>query len=379
MSTSSSPSLSSFPSSSSRFTSSLPSEERSNSFANYSQPASAPLFRNVAPQIVLNDGNKHNIVVNSALAKQRDASVSRPWHTSSSRSESPVNIASANPTADQSRLLKFISQEVAVNANKNGVETAEPKKLYGGAKIPSRVFKQLQNDYSENSESPDLKSESLVENTKPIGCDKPKLSAGLLRLLQSDYNKLQNDQSSSDVENNSVISSSYGELEEFFNNGMVNTAATKEHVLKELTTQFDPITERRKPRAAPGKVFRYLQQQYDEPENTKLAAPPTYSNGSNGNRNNSISHSCNEKRNHSPSFAYLQSKYNSDAEDSPTEIENTNSESSDTEVDGMSSLQMTEGAPLHSKAYSGNRVPGRTFRMLQENHTIHPSVMQARK
>lgn len=356
-----------------------------NNLANYSQPSNGQMYRNVAPQIVLN-GNKNKNIVNSALVKQRESSPSRAWH--STRSESPIVQNSLNACEAQSRLLKFISQEAADNANKNGTNTNEQKSLYGGAKIPSKVFKQLQTEYSDSSDVPDSKSPTPLYDSSNIGADKPKLSAGLLRLLQSDYNKLQNDRSPSDIENNSVISSSFGEMEEYYKNGLMNTAATKESVMKELTTQFDPMTQRRKPRAAPGRVFRYLQQQYDNPNDAESDQLGPFANGNksfnSSNRNNSLTNGNTSKFN-SPTFTYLQSQYNDEADtnNAPALQTDLNKGSCVTDnIDGhdLNSLRITEdGDPILSKPYTGNRIPGRTFKMLQENYATHPSVLQARK
>lgn len=336
------------------------------------------MFRQVAPQVVMKN-TKHKNVVNSALTKMREPSPIRLWQTIPNESQVGPHDNPAKPCDDQSRLLKFISPELNSAAKNEGKRT-EPKILYEGAKIPSRAFRQLQSEYSHSKSEPTF--ESPIHYESDGNTDKPKLSAGLLRLLQSDYNKLQNDRSPSDVENNSVVSSSFGEMNEYYNNGMMNTAATKESVLKELTTQFDPVTQRRKPRAAPGRVFRYLQEQYDDRNETcneSLNILKTNGNNRNySNCRNGLTNGNTTPTFNSPTFVYLQSQYNDN-------LENNSSLSKLPSVgqaseEHLNSLRITEEVePVHSKPYLGNRIPGRTFKMLQENYATHPSVLQARK
>lgn len=374
------------PSSSSAFSNVSNSSESTNGFASYSQPLSASTYKSVAPQIVINNGLKTRNV-NSALTKHREASPSR-WHVNTSNVNHNETPRGSSPVVDeQSRLLKFIGEEAADNANKTGTPTMEPKKLYGGAKIPSRVFKQLQTEFSDASDSSSSKSPSPYENSGDVGGDKPQLSAGLLRLLQSDQNKLQNDRSSND---GSCVSSSYGEMDEYYNNGMANTAARKESVLKELTTQFDPFTERRKPRAAPGKVFKYLQQQYDTPEDqidsqhTNIHRHGSFDSNTTPVVTNMVTQP-KPSRFNSPSFNFLQNQYKEDNQNSrvnnPTVRRLSSDKGSSVEnPHDLTSLKITEeGDPVHSKPYIGQRIPGKTFRMLQENYANHPSVLQARK
>ncbi|KAF2357422.1 hypothetical protein FHG87_011821 [Trinorchestia longiramus] len=315
-------------------------------------------YKNTAPQIIVNNGMRPKNV-NSALTKQREASPSR-WQVNTSNVTHNETPRGSSPLVDdQSRLLKFISEEAAENANRNGTPTMDPKKLYGGAKIPSRVFKHLQTEFSDASVSakPPIKTR---ENSSPIGADKPQLSAGLLRLLQSDQNQLRQDKSDGD---GSCVSSSYGEMDEYYNNGMANTAARKESVLRELTTQFDPFTECRKPKAAPGKVFRYLQQQYGSPDDEKTSRP------FNNERNGRISHANSfssetddqpkSSRFHSPSFSVLQNQYKNDEASSNglklvtrrVSLEKPGS-SNGSDPHDLTSLRITEeGDPVHSKPY----------------------------
>ena len=89
------------------------------------------------------------------------------------------------PSDDQSRLLKFVSQEATDAAStSNG---SEAKKLYDGAAIPSKVFRSLQTEYSSPSSTcPTARNQPSMT---PSPVDKPELPLGLLKLLQSDHNK----------------------------------------------------------------------------------------------------------------------------------------------------------------------------------------------
>ena len=388
--TSASPtSLSTSPSFPSSTSSSRLSNYSSNSLANFSQPPSGPMYKNVVPHI--NENSKHRNIVNSALSKQREPSPARPWRShSAQRCESPP----VHPNEDQSRILKYISQEAADAAaeslNGQSSDTTDSQKLYGGSKIPSRMFKHLQSEYSNSSDTTGSMSSTTYDSSvsKPDAGDKPKLSAGLLRLLQSDYNKLYGDQLHADTDNHSVISSTYGEMEEYYKNGLANTAAAKESVLNELTTQFDPVTQqRRKPKAAPGRVFRYLQQQYDSPdeeESNPRSTPRLNSHRNSFDRNSNRNDENSPRVMQSPTLMYLQSQCSSDSSSGyqakPTSYTNGNRKLSNGDLHDISNLNIREeGDPVVNKSYVGNRIPGRTFRMLQENYASHPSVFQARK
>ncbi|XP_018007346.1 uncharacterized protein LOC108665130 [Hyalella azteca] len=345
------------------------SSNKTNGFASYSQPLSGQTYKTVAPHIVVSNLSQPKIV-NSALSKQRAASPSR-WHVSTSNASTADSPRGPSPLAeDQSRLRKFLSEEAAANANSNGRLDKEPKKLYDGAHIPSRVFRQLQSEFSDSSETPSANNPTPCKVSVKI--DKPELSAGLLRLLQSDQNKLQNDNISHNGGDASCVSTFRVELDEYHNNGMANTAVRKESVLKELTTQFES-SERKKPRAAPGKVFRYLQQTYDSPEDDNDSEPNmSDTNGLKKNedypRKNSLDNRSKTSRFHSPSFNILQTQYKDDESNARVDPHD------------LTSLKITEeGDPIHSKPYVGQRIPGKTFRMLQENYASHPSVLQARK
>ena len=115
-----------------------------------------------------------------------------------------------------------------------------------------------------------------------------------------------------DSESHSGSSSTCGEMEEYYKNGLVNTAARtmKENVLQELTSKYDPVNlEPRKPKAAPGKVFRYLQQQYD---NEDCSQVPNHSRGTTTS-SQSILNGEKTPQFESPSFSFLKNQYNSES------------------------------------------------------------------
>jgi len=312
------------------------------------------------------------------------------------RGSTPVGVAKFSP--GEKGIMSYIGQEVANVATDANLTDAPAKKLYEGGNIPSRVFKHLQSEFSE---SPSNTTNTVVTNQSQSTnfSDKPRLSPGLLKLLQSDYNKLQNDSSSfpslglmrndfspTDADASSVVSSSFGEMDEYYKNGIANTASTKENVLKELTSQFDPKLLKRKPKAAPGRVFRYLQQQYDGPEedSSSNADAVDY-------QARSISTSPNPDivtKRTSPTLEYmnsLNSNHINAYRDSGLKCVNKEiyiSPTCDTinnQNDGEVSHSIDEGNPPQTTPYIGKRIPGRTFRMLQENYDTHPSVLQARK
>ena len=342
----------------------------------------------------------------------------RRGSNSSSGTNSPTSVKEANQNSDGvDGMMKYISKEAANVASANNALDASDNKLYGGSKIPSRLFQHLQSEFSSDSSQSNSTTTTPVPEILSVSTeDKPHLSPGLLKLLQSDYNKLQNDRRTSSP-SESCLSSSYGEMEEYYNNGIVaDTAATKESVLKELVNQFDPTcTLKRKPKAAPGRVFRYLQQTYDDQDDSvdsrnvlsssRRSSPNSLDRGCNNNKgtvtasvildNDSLLKPDDDKdsrsAHRSPTFNYLRNQYknnemNDKNENGLKKVVSRDLKKYSTNYEdehdrhNLNSLQMSEdGEPIQNKAYIGKRIPGRTFKMLQENYDTHPSVMQARK
>jgi len=300
------------------------------------------------------------------------------------RGSSPTEMVKFNP--GDKGIMSYIGQEVANVAADANVLDGSAKKLYDGGKIPSRVFKHLQSEFSDNQSN---SSSPVVANVPQSNtwADKPRLSPGLLKLLQSDYNKLQNDCSPTDADNSSVVSSSFGEMDEYYRNGIANTATTKETVLKELTSQFDPKLLTRKPKAAPGRVFRYLQQQYDEPEESEVLNVEASEYKGKGSTSPNTSNDVTKRT--SPTLEYMNSlnSCNDNAyRDSGLRCINREiyvSQPNETVKNSGDSYEnshsIDEGNAPQTTPYVGKRIPGRTFRMLQENYDTHPSVLQARK
>lgn len=324
------------------------------------------VYRNVSPKIMFN-GTKDR-VVNSALSNAREPS-SPTWKISpqntapfnQSLSESDTAVVDGSGDQDSPRLLKIIREE-SVSPNPRQEQCIERR--YEGGHIPSRVFRHLQSEYS--GDSNELQEPKSRLNSKSPS---PRYEGGSIppRVLRSIQNEANTsfDSDTTDGENASRASSSMAELDEYYHNGMAHTAVTKDTVLKELTSQFDQAGIRKKPKAAPGRVFRYLQAQYDTPEefadqqNTRVSAdaskPEQEATAGFGYRGPKVP---------SPSFRFLQNQYSQQEEQPVTE-----------EVYIPNAPELKE----EPTPYHGCRVPGRTFRSLQDNVATHPSVLKPRK
>ncbi|XP_068220641.1 mucin-2-like isoform X18 [Palaemon carinicauda] len=319
------------------------------------------VYRHVSPKVIFN-GSKDR-VVNSALSNSREPS-SPTWKTVNPHpipTTVPVNRPSQDSAnQDSPRLMKIIQGEsVAPNPPIECIE-----KRYEGGHIPSRVFRHLQAEYSSGDPNELQEPMSQYDSKTPSPCYNG--SPIPPRVLKS----LQNTSFDSDVtdgDNPSRASSSLAELDEYYHNGVARTAVTKDTVLKELTAQFDHTGVRKKPKAAPGRVFRYLQSQYDTPEDCleqqnsqtvkDTLKPEPEDNSGFGFRGAKVP---------SPSFKFLQSQYSQEQEQvNPSESEPSYPDTPELKEE-----------PL---PYRGCRVPGRTFRSLQDNVTTHPSVLKPRK
>lgn len=337
----------------------------------YTTTKDSRVYRNVSPKITFT-GQRNTHIVNSALSNAKDPSSpssptwKSPSFSHSPRSQSPVCQSQSLPKSaeedhdsgsDSPRLMKIIRQESTSPQN--------TERRYEGAHIPSRVFRHLQTEYPASSnENNELQEPKVRVNSKSPSprYDGSPIPPRVFKSLQNETNS-SFDSDTTDGDTPSRASSSFAELEEYYHNGVANTACSKDTVLKELTSQFDSTGFKKKPRAAPGKVFRYLQNQYDTPSDTQpeqqqdnLQTPsdecPSF-----GYRGSKVP---------SPSFRFLQNQYHQQTEE---EVPQDNE-------------PLTPDAPTHEvepTPYRGGRIPGKTFKFLQDNITTHPSVLQARK
>lgn len=284
----------------------------------YTNTSDSHVYRHVSPKIISNSPSSER-VVNSALCARRDTP-SKIWQNDciSNRIQnngSQHSLDSPEYVESPPRLLNIIKQENCVSGN----DSTENKRLYGGGHIPSRAFRQLQNDYSNRN----------VSNSSPASNSSTSSSNHVTEVyIPRVMQQLRLDQ-------RHPSSESVNSLDENIRNGVLDTASAKESVLKELTSQFDPQTSLKKPKAAPGKVFRFLQQQYDDPQDSDFVSMTS----------------------------------------SSTELSNNGSPSLSSVSSGIESTQ----CEIEPKPYAGCRIPGRTFRLLQENMDSHPTVLQARK
>lgn len=290
----------------------------------YTNTSDSHVYRHVSPKIISNSPSTER-VVNSALCARRD-SPSKIWlkdctfnRLQSCGSQNSIgsqhSLDSPEYVESPPRLLNIIKQENSGSGN----DSTDNKRLYGGGNIPSRAFRQLQNDYSNRNVS--ISSPASNSSTSPSNHVTEVYVPRVMQQLRLDQRHPSNE--------------SINSLDEHIRKGVLDTASAKESVLKELTSQFDPQMSLKKPKAAPGRVFRYLQEQYDDPQDSDFVSMTSSSNGL--------------SNNDSPSF----SSVSSGIESSQSEIE--------------------------PKPYAGCRIPGRTFRLLQENMDTHPTVLQARK
>ncbi|KAK7074478.1 hypothetical protein SK128_022380 [Halocaridina rubra] len=318
------------------------------------------VYRNVSPKIVVN--GKRERVVNSALCNTKEPS-SPTWKILSDF-QSPITPSNSlsndgNNNEDSPRILQFTREE-SISPNPQSTQTVERR--YEGGNIPSRVFRQLQSDYPSGNSNELQEPKSRLSSKSPS----PHYEGGVipprvLKSFQSEVN-MSMDSDTTDGENASRASSSMAELDEYYHNGMAHTAVNKDTVLKELASQFDHTGIRKKPKAAPGRVFRYLQAQYDSPEEPLDKEGP--SDNLKPEKGNSVLLGYKGAKVPSPSFRFLQSQFNND-EEQPIE-------------DNCPVPDMTE-LKEEPAAYRGCRVPGRTFMSLQDNIATHPSVLKPRK
>lgn len=307
----------------------------------YTTTKDSKVYRHVSPKVNLS-GPKQERFVNSALTAKEPSSpfstgtASPTWvnsHTSkffAPTHPTPTVVKSHEEEQECPRLMKIIRQEST--SSQNSQEGTERR--YEGAHIPSRVFRHLQTEYAGSSD--DATDANTQVNTEPKG-----IPSRVVRSFQSSGM-------------NPDKSSSCGELDDYQCNGMSRTAAHKDTVLKELTSQFDTMGTRKKPRAAPGKVFRQIQVQYDTPEDQEEPQPEEVHNF--GYRGSKLP---------SPSFRFLQNQYH---QQKPEEVPSEDSQ--------VHNAPEYEHEPL---PYQGARLPGRTFRSIQENMGAHPSVLRPRQ
>lgn len=306
----------------------------------YTTTKDSKVYRHVSPKVNLN-GPKQERVVNSALSAKEPSSpfstgtASPTWvnsHTPkffTSIHPTPTVVKSSEDDQESPRLMKIIRQEST--SSQNSQEGTERR--YEGGHIPSRVFRHLQTEYAGTSDD--------VNDSKPQGnSDAKGIPSRVVKSFQS--SGFDSDKSGSQ------------DLD-YHCNGMSRTAAHKDTVLKELTSQFDNMGTRKKPRAAPGKVFRQIQVQYDTPEDQEEPHPEEIHNF--GYRGSKLP---------SPSFRYLQNQYHQ--QEKPEEVQRE-----DTQVHNAPEY---DHEPL---PYQGARLPGRTFKSIQDNMGAHPSVLRPRK
>lgn len=239
--------------------------------------------------------------------------------------------------------MKIIRQESS--SSQNSQEGTERR--YEGGHIPSRVFRHLQTEYPDSpTDNHEVKPQGHC-NVQPPHFEAKAIPPRVVKSHQT--SGFESDKSNS-----------CGELNDYHCNGMSRTAAHKDTVLKELTSQFDNMGTRKKPRAAPGKVFRHLQVQYDTPEDDEpQEAPQQQSEDAHtfGYRGSKLP---------SPSFRFLQNQYHQ--QERPEEIFYEDGQ--------VHNSPEYEHEPL---PYQGARLPGRTFKSLQDNMGAHPSVLKPRK
>ncbi|KAG0717462.1 hypothetical protein GWK47_054380 [Chionoecetes opilio] len=325
----------------------------------YTTTEDSRVYRNVSPKVIIK-GPKQGRVVNSALSAKEPTSpfsqsVSSPtWKNShapkffSSTHPTPVVVRSNESNGQDlnqecPRLMNIVRQEST--SSQNSQEGTERR--YEGGHIPSRVFRHLQTEYPD---SPDDNQNVKAQGNTIVQLPQFEVKAIPSRVVRSHQ--------SSGCESDK--SSSCAELDDCQSNGMTRTAAHKDTVMKELTSQFGDMGTMKKPRAAPGKVFRYLQNQYDTSDDDQHQEVPqqqTEDAHSFGYRGSKLP---------SPSFRFLQNQYHQ--QESPEETFCEDSQ--------VHTAPEYEEEPL---PYQGARLPGRTFRSIQENMGAHPSVLQPRK
>lgn len=324
----------------------------------YTTTEDSRVYRHVSPKVTIN-GSKQERVVNSALSHTKEPSspfsqsISSPtWKNNntpkffSSTHTAPAVVKSTesngqDPDQECPRLMKIIRQESS--SSQNSQEGTERR--YEGGNIPSRVFRHLQTEYPDSpADNHEVKPQGN-SNVQPPHFEVKAIPSRVVKSLQT--SGFESDKSSS-----------CGEFDDYHCNGMSRTAAHKDTVLKELTSQFDNMGTRKKPKAAPGKVFRHLQVQYDTPEDDQEASQQQTEDIHNfGYRGSKLP---------SPSFRFLQNQYHQQERPEETFYE-----------DGqVHNAPEYEHEPL---PYQGARLPGRTFRSLHDNMGAHPSVLKPRK
>ncbi|MPC29988.1 hypothetical protein E2C01_023242 [Portunus trituberculatus] len=314
----------------------------------YTTTEDSKVYRHVSPKVTTVK-TKQEHVVNPALSQK---SVTSPtWKNSHapkffSSHPTPTVIKSQESNGqdlsqESPRVIKIMRQEST--SSQNSQEGTEVR--YEGGHIPSRVFRHLQTEYPDSSADNHMVKPQENSNIQPPHIEVKAIPSRVVKSHQT--SGLESDKSSS-----------FGELD-YHCNGMSSTAAHKDTVLKELTSQFGSMGVRKKPRAAPGRVFRHLQDQYDTPEDDHQQEVPqqqTEDAPSFGYRGSKLP---------SPSFKFLQNQYHQ--QDRPEE----------TFCEG----EQTHNAPEYEEEplpYQGARLPGRTFKSLQDNMGAHPSVFKPR-
>ena len=325
----------------------------------YTTTDDSKVYRNVAPKVTINKSKREH-VVNSALSHSKEPtspfsqSISSPtWKNSHapkffSSHTTPTVVKSTelngqNPDQECPRLMKIVRQESS--SSQNSQEGTERR--YEGGHIPSRVFRHLQTEYPDSPANNHEVKPQGNSNVQPPHFEVKAIPSRVVKSFQS--SGFESDKSNS-----------CEEPEDYCCNGMSRTAAHKNIVLNELTSQFENMGTRKKPKAAPGKVFRHLQDQYDTPmddqheEVHQHQAEDVHTFGYRGSKLPS------------PSFRFLQNQYHQQEKPEETFYE-------DTQVHNAPEY---EHEPL---PYQGARLPGRTFRSIQDNMGAHPSVLKPRK
>ena len=309
----------------------------------YTTTKDSKVYRNVVPKFNLSKATD-NRIVNSALSNKRDPESPRLWRNSS-RSQSPFSTSSGpstptsesivSPGLESPRIMRLVRTD-SNNSSKDGTnDNIEEKRLYDGGKIPSRAFRQLQTSYAENSnqksnfvqKNPSLTNQCLKSNVNTVG---EKLKSVPTVTLTNQNNTSRN----------------------------TNAGSMKPSVIKELSTQFDSVDNHKKPKAAPGRVFKQLQDRYDNDDSS--------SNPSDKTDENSPIPCYQGSRLPSASFRFLQSKYNED--------------DSDTSNDNISNQTNNKTTESYEEEQNPSiRCPGKTFKSLQDNVAAHPSIFEARR
>ncbi|KAK4295271.1 hypothetical protein Pmani_032150 [Petrolisthes manimaculis] len=330
----------------------------------YTTTKDSRVYRNVAPKINVN-GSKRERIVNSALTHKEPSS---PYSNNSS-SSSPtwkvnpattkffppsVSSSSSGQEADRNspRLMTIIRQE---SASPQDPPPELTERRYEGGHIPSRVFRHLQSEYPSTPGGEE--GDDTNQDSRPRHQGSSPIPPRVIKSLQNQNNA--NNSFESDA------SSSYGELDEYYSNGATKTAVNKDTVLKELTSQFDhSLGTRKKPKAAPGRVFKYLQAQYDTPDDPNTHYEPQQQQQQEEEEEvNSLGYRGSKLP--SPSFRYLQNQYHQEQQQQQQSVEPPTPDAPNYEDEPM--------------PYRGARTPGRTFRSIQENGAAHPSVFGNRK